>query len=145
MNKFTAIALASVVAASTVAATATSASAGGWGGPGGWKRHGDHPHRHYQTYQQAPDAGGALVAGAFLGLTLGLLANQAFAEPEPYYEQEPAYDPEPIYEPQSFRHADAGAYLDHVERCKATYRTYNEETDTFRDFQGVVRRCLEPN
>lgn len=145
MKALTSIALASLV----VAASATGASAGEWGGPGGWKRHGGHPRAHHQTYYQAPDAGGALLAGAILGLTFGLLANQAFAEPEPYYQQEPAYDPEPIYEPEyeprPFQHADAGAYLDHVERCKATYRSYNEESDTFVDFQGVVRRCLEPN
>ena len=138
MKALTSIALASLV----VAASATGASAGG-SGPGGWKRHGGHPHAHHQTYYQAPDAGGALLAGAILGLTFGLLANQAFAEPEPYYEPEPTSEPE--YQPQPFQHADAGAYLDHVERCKATYRSYNEESDTFVDFQGVVRRCLEPN
>jgi hypothetical protein len=136
MKTITSIALASVL----VAATASGASAGGWDGPGGWKHRGGHrPHPQYNDYHQAPDAGGAIVAGAILGLTFGLLANQAFAEPEPYY-----YQPEPIYEPEPFQHADAGAYLDHVEWCRANYRSYNEETDTFRDFQGVIRRCVAP-
>ena len=124
MKTLASIALAGALAATSVGATATGASAGSWGG--GWQHHG----AHHNTYYVAPDAGGALVAGAILGLTLGMLAAPAFAEPPP----------PPLY----YRSYAAIADEEHFDWCAATYETYNGESDTWVDFRGVEHRCVEP-
>lgn len=154
MKTFTSIAMAGVLAATTVVATATAASAGGgWGGPGGNHRH-HHggPQPHYQTYHhQEGDAGGALVAGAFLGLAFGLIASEALA-PDPYPPQAyqpqyaPEYDDSEIYSEGPYEEEEQYAAVSaHADWCRAKYKTYNEESDTFVDFRGVVRRCVESN
>jgi hypothetical protein len=140
MKTLTSIALAGAL----VAATASGASAGGWNGPGGWQRHGGphhYPRPQHHVYQPAPDNGGALFAGAILGLTFGMIASQAFQQPEPYY-AEPQFQED--YPPQ-FEQDYAAVDMDHVEWCAATYRSYNRDSDTWIDFQGVVRQCVEPN
>jgi hypothetical protein len=127
------------VAAAIAASSATAANAGGWGPPGGGPYgYGPYHHRHDHgpavVYRNGPDAGGALLAGAFLGLAFGAIASQSYAEPAPA--------PEPVYLPPP--RPNYAAVDQHVAWCTQTYRSYNAERDTFFDFQGIERRCVDP-
>ncbi len=46
--------------------------------------------------------------------------------------------PPPAYRPQPARNP-------HVEYCRRKYRSYNISTDTFRGYDGIVRRCISPS
>ena len=135
MKILTSIVVAGALAATSIAATTAGANAGDWDHHDGWDYH---RHQHV-IYRQAPDAGGALFAGALLGLAFGAIASDAFAGPQPFAE------------PQSFAgpqlpppHPNYAAVDDHYTWCSRTYRSYNAETDTFFDFQGIERRCVTP-
>jgi hypothetical protein len=140
MKTLTSIVVAGALAATTIVASAAGASAGGWNGPGqwdgGWNKHRPHFERGPRVeYRSGPDAGGALLAGAFLGLAFGAIASQSFAQPAP--------EPEPIYlAPPHPNYAAADA---HFTWCTRTYSSYNGERDTFIDFQGIERVCIDPN
>jgi hypothetical protein len=127
------------VAAALAAGTATGASAGGWGphgpygGPYGGPYHGPY-HKPHVVYRSGPDAGGALLAGAFLGLAFGALASQTYDPPPPAPEVEYLPPPHP-----NFAAADA-----HFAWCTKTYTSYNAERDSFIDFQGIERPCVDP-
>lgn len=126
MRTLTSVALAGALAASAVAATATGASAGGW-------HHGPYPPTH--NYYYGPDAG-AVAAGAIIGLAFGALASQAFA-PAPYYYYPYPPAPPPVYPSYAYGNP-------HTAWCAEQYSTYNPETDTWMDFQGVVHVCFGP-
>jgi hypothetical protein len=119
------------IAATLAALTATSASAGNWNGPYPY-HHRPHPGPTV-VYRSAPDNGGALVAGAVLGLAFGAIASQAFAAPPP---------PEPVYLPPP--RPNLAAVDAHIAWCSQKYRSYNAERDTFIDFQGIERLCVDP-
>jgi hypothetical protein len=127
------------IAATLAALTATAASAGGWGpyggpGPGYDPYHRPH-HGPTMVYRSGPDAGGALLAGAFLGLAFGAMVSQSMAGP-------PAPEPEPMYLPPP--RPNYAAVDRHIAWCTQTYRSYNAERDTFLDFQGIERLCIDP-
>jgi len=142
MKTFTSIAAAALAGATLLSASATGASAGGWDDGDGWYRHRGY-HQPHVVYRDRRDDGGALVAGAFLGLALGALATEpqpVFVEPEPVLvEPEPAPYLPPPHPNYTF------AEDQHVAWCSQTYRSYNAERDTFFDFQGVERRCITPD
>jgi hypothetical protein len=124
------------IAATLAAASATSAAAGNWnGGPYLYPYPQHRPH-HGPTvvYRNGPDAGGALLAGTVLGLAFGAMASQAFAAPPP--------PPEPVYLPQP--RPNLAAVDAHIAWCSQKYRSYNAERDTFIDFQGIERLCVDP-
>ena len=140
MKILTSIAVAGLAAAVVISVGATGASAGGWDGDGWHKHKGPYPyHQSHEFYRDRGDTGGALVAGAFLGLALGALATDAMVEPEPVMiEPEPPPFLPPPHPNYSF------AEDQHVAWCAQTYRSYNAERDTFFDFRGVERRCITP-
>jgi hypothetical protein len=132
------------IAAALAASTASAANAGGWGGgpyggpgPYGYGQGPYHhrPHGPAVVYRDSGNAGGALLAGAFLGLAFGAIASQSMAPPPP-----PA--PEPDYLPPP--RPNLAAVNRHVAWCSQTYRSYNAERDTFFDFRGIERVCLDP-
>jgi hypothetical protein len=131
MKILTSIVVAGALAATSIAATATGASADGWDHQG-WDHHRPYHHNSQVIYRSSPDAGGALFAGALLGLAFGAIASNSFAEPQP----QPLELPPP--------HPNYAAADDHYAWCARTYRSYNGETDTFFDFQGIERRCVTP-
>jgi hypothetical protein len=128
MKSLTSIVLAGAVAMSAVAASTTGASAGGWHG-----HHGQYHPPMYQGYYYGPDAG-AVAAGAILGLAFGALAAEAFV-PAPYYAYPPA--PPPVY--PTYAYGDPNTAW-----CAAQYSSYNPETNTWADFQGVIHVCFGP-
>jgi hypothetical protein len=130
MNAFTSIALAGALAAAGVGATATGASADG-------------RHHYYRPYaHNSYNPGPAIVAGTVFGLAAGVIASQAFAAPA-YYPPAPVYyyppPPPPPMQYPAYASADP-----HIQWCAATYNSYNVQTDTWVDFQGVARRCIAP-
>ena len=138
MKILVSLAIAGALAAGGIAASSTGASAGQWNG--NWNKHGPYPHGPYQqhqqhqNYQSGPDIGGALVAGAFLGLAFGALASQpTYVEP---------VEPDTIYLPPP--HPNYAAIDTHYAWCAKTYRSYNGERDSFIDFQGIERLCIDP-
>lgn len=136
MKILVSLAVAGALAAGGIAATATGASAGQWNG--NWNQHGPYHgpynYRPHQTYRSGPDVGGALVAGAVLGLAFGALASHPYAEPVPA--------PDVIYLPPP--HPNYAAVDAHFAWCSKTYRSYNGERDSFIDFQGIERPCIDP-
>jgi hypothetical protein len=117
MKRLASAALAGALAIGTVAATGASASADPY--------YPYHPH-HYHD-------GGGFVAAGILGLATGLVASQVFS-PEP----PPPPSPYPYYA------AGYGADDAHLQWCEATYRSYDPETDLWRDYQGIPHRCQGP-
>ena len=61
-------------------------------------------------------------------------ASQSFAEPAPA--------PQPIY--LAPPHPNYAAADNHFTWCSQTYKSYNGESDTYVDFQGVERQCIDP-
>jgi hypothetical protein len=121
MKRLASAALAGALAIGTVAATGASASADPY--------YPYHPHHYHGGY----DDGGGFVAAGILGLATGLVASQVFS-PEP----PPPPSPYPYYA------AGYGADDAHLQWCEATYRSYDPETDLWRDYQGIPHRCQGP-
>lgn len=120
MNRLVSAALAGALAIGGVSASAVAVSANPYYGP------------HYYSYHRYHDDGVGYVAAGILGLTAGLVASQMLS-PEP-----PPPPPYPYYA-SGYGNDDS-----HIQWCEATYRSYNPETDLWRDYQGVFRRCLGP-
>jgi hypothetical protein len=119
------LASAGVIAAALLAPTIGTAAAGG--GDWNWKH-------HHHGGGGGWDAGGAILGGAVLGLTIGALANPYYGPPPPAYY---AYPPPPPPYPSDYTE-------DHIAWCSATYHSYNAETDTFIGFDGYAHRCVDP-
>lgn len=141
MNILRSVTMAGVATATIVVAAAGTASAGNWngGGNGYWKYH---DHRPHVIYRERNDTGGAIVAGAFLGLALGALASQPPPPPQPYVYEPYAY--EPALPPPHPAYNVAAVADQHVAWCSQNYRSYNAERDTFIDFEGYERPCVTP-
>jgi hypothetical protein len=118
MKRLVSAALVGVMAIGAVAASAATASA-------------DPYHYRYHHYGYHDDGAGFVAAG-ILGLATGLVASQVLS-PEP-----PPPLPYPAYA------AGYGPVDAHVQWCESTYRSYDPETDLWRDFQGVAHRCAGP-
>jgi hypothetical protein len=123
--------MATAIAGTSLIAGASSANAGG---PGYWNN-GPYPHHKPHVVYRHSDPTGPLVAGAIFGLALGAIASDAFARP--------AYvNPEPVYLPPPTPNYAAANY--HFSWCSQQYRSYNAERDTFFDYQGIERPCVDP-
>jgi hypothetical protein len=135
MNRLVSTALAGMLAVGAVAASAAAANADPY----------NHPHPHYYPHYQGyhgyhgyHDDGGYVAAGV-LGLTAGLFASQVLA-PEP-----PPPEPYPYY--ASGYGPDASEYATddaHIQWCESRYRSYDPETDLWRDYQDVPHQCVGP-
>lgn len=128
MKKIASIALAGVLAATAIGASVTTAAAGD-----GWR---NGPPRHYHHYPRGNGAN--LAAGALFGFTLGAIASQAFAPPVYYPPVQVYYPPVPVY-PVYPVYGDPNATW-----CAQQYHSYNPQTNTWVDFQGVVHVCYGP-
>jgi hypothetical protein len=132
MKRLVSAALVGVLAIGTVAATSATAGADPY-----WQHHHSYPHYNgHGDWHGGGDDGAGYLAAGIIGLTAGLVASQAFAPepppPPPYY---PAY---PTYA------SGYGGDASHIQWCEATYRSYDPETDLWRDFQGYMHRCQGP-
>jgi len=118
MKRLVSAALVGVMAIGSVAISGATASA-------------DPYYRYHHSYYGYHDDGAGFVAAGILGLATGLVASQVLSpEPPPPY---------PTYA------AGYGPVDAHVQWCESTYRSYDPETDLWRDFQGVVHRCVGPH
>jgi hypothetical protein len=127
MKSVARLALAGALASALLAPTVISAAAGG-GHDRDWRRHRPHHHHSHRW-----DPGPAILGGAVLGLTLGALANPYYYPPPP-----PLYAPYPPSHP-AYYYDD-----EHIAYCSAMYRSYDAETDTWVDFNGVIHQCVGP-
>jgi hypothetical protein len=123
MKVLASAALATALAVGSVAGITTSASADPY-----------YPYHHHAHYYGYHDDGGGYLAAGILGLATGFVAAQVFAPAPP-----PPPPPYPYYTVGYGGDDDA-----HIQWCEATFKSYNPETDLWRDFQGVPHRCQGP-
>lgn len=132
MNKIVSVAVAGALAAATIGATASTAAAGN-----GWRNYDGPRHGHHH---RGPGPGPGLAAGALFGFFAGAIASQAFSPPPVYYPPVQVYYPPapPVY-PVYPVYGNPNTTW-----CAQEYRSYNPQTNTWVDFQGVVRVCYGP-
>jgi hypothetical protein len=123
MTKLARAALAGALSIATLGAAATTADAGNYNR---W-------HRHH-CYNCGWSPGGALVTGAFVGLGIAALTSPTYYYPPP---------PPRSYAPRA-RFVAPSTGNPHIDWCSATYRSYSAESDTWVDYNGVVRPCIGP-
>jgi hypothetical protein len=82
-----------------------------------------HRHHHHHRHHRRNDVGGAIAAGAALGIIGGIMAAQA----QPRY-----YEPAPVYvEPRG----DVHAY------CFSKFKSYDPESGTYLGYDGYRHPC----
>ncbi|MEO1199542.1 MAG: BA14K family protein [Pseudomonadota bacterium] len=101
-------------------------------------RHRSHRHHRGHVYRHHNDNGGAVIAGAIIGLAAGAIIAGALDQPDAY-----VVGPAPTY----------GGHVGHVGHapepfsrewyayCSAKYRSFDAATGTFQPYHGPRRLC----
>lgn len=84
-----------------------------------------HRHRHHHHHHRRNNVGGALAAGAAIGIIGGIIASQA----QPRY-----YEPAPVYRAPAYG-GDVHAY------CFSKFKSYDPESGTYLGYDGYRHPC----
>jgi hypothetical protein len=87
-----------------------------------------HRHRHHGHHHRRNNVGGALAAGAAIGIIGGIIASQA----QPRY-----YEPAPVYRAPAY----GGPGGDFHAYCFSKYKSYDPESGTFLGYDGYRHPC----
>jgi hypothetical protein len=136
MKAIASVAIAAIIAATSLTTTIAPANAGSFQfgvhyNNGGYYYGGHHRKRHHHHRRHHSGVGGAVAAGAILGLALG-----AMGTPNYYYQPRPRG-----YYPYAVGHS---ANAQHVSWCHNRYKSYNARTNAWFGYDGYYHQCRSP-